>query len=128
MLDATFNETVTVRREASRNIKNEIVYTELLDSIGGPLNVRCRIERRKRQNRTVEGVERSVDATLLMRTDSIVTDLKLHDLLFTKRNETFEIVDLEENSALFGGGSYARIFLSFTRQIVTDDQHPAGSQ
>ncbi len=128
MLSATFNETVTVRREASRNIKNEIVYAEVLDSVGGPVDVRCRIERRRRNARVVEGVEKTVDGRMLFRTDRNLPELKMHDLIFTKRNEVFEVVGIESDTVMFSGGGYGRVDLSFTRQPVTDDQHPAGSQ
>ncbi len=128
MLSALFNETVTVRREASRDLKNAIVYAEVLDSIGGPINVRCKIERRKRNSRTIEGVEKTVDGRMIFRTDRNLPELKMHDLIFTKKNEVFEIVGIESDAVLFSGGGYGRVDLSFTRQTVTDDQHPAGSQ
>ena len=69
MLSLLFNERVTIRRVTARTARNEATQTQLVDSTGFPLTVKCRISTRKRRLFTTPGNEKEGDATMAFRAD-----------------------------------------------------------
>lgn len=122
MLDVTFNETVTLRRASARDARNKITWQEVLDESGGPLRLKCRIERRRRRIFSQDGVEREIDATMAYRKTS-APDLRLEDVMVTQSGEAFKITGLDELAILFGTATYGRAELRRTREVMPADQH-----
>lgn len=121
MFGVWFNEEVTLRRAKSRDGRNKVVYEELLAN-GGPLRLKCKIDRRKRRVYTIQGVEKEVDATLFFRTVD-APELRLEDLVVTSSGEVFKAVGFDRQQLLGSGEEFGRVELRFTRTEVPADQH-----
>jgi hypothetical protein len=122
MLDTMLRETVTLRRAkaGSRSVQNEVVYEILRDAAEIPIEVRCRIERRRRRIFSTAGVEEESDGTMLYRISSKV-DIQTNDLVVDRNGQAYKILGFDEQSSLFGSASYRRADLRLTRLPVQED-------
>lgn len=122
MFEATFNEQVTVRRAVSRDARNKTSYEQVLDAGGGPLYLKCRIERTRRRIFDLAGVQTESDASMLFR-DDLAPQIAPEDLIVTSAKETFKVLIKAAATSLFGGAKYARAELRETRTSVPEDVH-----
>lgn len=123
MLDAIFDETVTLRRAQKRGVKGDVTFAEVLDGTGGPLPIPCKIERRRKRTYTKDGQTGEVDGTLICRrTSEDFPEIALEDLLVTKTGEAFKVASLDEDLALFSTDKYLKIGLIRTTLPVPADK------
>lgn len=124
MLDALYKDSVTVRRPKGRDAANRITYEEILAENGGPLVIRCRIERRRRRVVTTDAKERVQDAQMVFRSD-LAPQLQSQDIVVvTKDRETFEVDTLEKLDSPFGGPvAYGRAGLLRTAAVIPENEH-----
>jgi len=80
MLDALFNETVTLRRlSGARDGHGKPAYVEVRDGVNGegaPVFIECYIERRRRTSRLLDRTDREIDATLLYNVSTAPAQLR----------------------------------------------------
>ena len=121
MLSLLFNERVTVRRATARNARNEVTQTQLVDSTGFPLTVKCRISTRKRRLFTTPGNEKESDATMAFRSDREPI-LKDEDLIVRKNGETYRIESIDREEQLGTKIEAGRATLRRVEDIVPGDK------
>ncbi|HEV3029637.1 MAG TPA: hypothetical protein VG457_18815 [Planctomycetota bacterium] len=125
MLDALFDEQVSVRRVQGMDVKGQITFVELLDSGGEPLLLDCKIQRRRRRIYNKQGTELEIDGTMMTRRyRSNAVLLQPEDLVVTfnkdiGQNEAFKIVTVDEDQGLLD--KYLRITLIRTNLPVPSD-------
>lgn len=122
MLDALYDEKVTLRRPSARDSRNKSEYVQVLDEGGGAIEISCRIERNARRVFNTDGVELVVDATMAYRAD-LSPELKTEDIIVTKSKETFKVLRSSKAKQLFSKVSYGRAELALTRTQVPEDVH-----
>jgi len=128
MLDATFKETVTLRRAraGSRGGNAQAsAYDVVRDAAGVVLRIRCKIDRKRRKLVSTQGIETESDATLLMRVRGAV-DLRTTDFVVDETGAGYRIMGMDEQPALFGSARYKRVELRAT--TITFPNTPADDQ
>jgi hypothetical protein len=124
MLDALFNEVISVRRlTGARDGHGKPTYAEVSDGTA-PYFIDCYIERRRRTARDVRGTVRDVDATLIYNVSTAPFELHDDDLLVTLGGEAFKAVLTESLTAALSGETYGRFGLEKTRFPVEPDSNP----
>src|SRR3982751_6478478 len=117
MLDATFRETVTLRRAraGARGANGApAAYDLVRDGAEVAVRIRCRIERRRRRIFLDQGVEAEADATMLFRVTLPSVDLRTVDYVVDRNGEAFKVLGMDDQQSLFGSARYKRVDLRAT--------------
>jgi hypothetical protein len=122
MMEMLFDEKVTVRRAASRTATNRTVYAEVLAADGGPLRLRCKIDRNARWVRNSDGVELAIDATMVY-LEVEAPELRKEDLVVDEGGAAYRVVSFKRQSPLVFGSAYVSAGLAMTRLDVPGDEH-----
>jgi hypothetical protein len=115
MLDALFRETVTLRRLAvgTRQTDGAAGYEIVVDDAEVPVQIRCRIERRRRRLITKEGVELEGDATMVLKRPASI-EISEEDVVVDRNGQAWKILRKESSDSFFGAGEYFRLDLQET--------------
>lgn len=116
MLDALFNDAVTIRRLAGpRDGHGKATLMEVKDETGEtPAIVECYVDRRRRNVRTFRDSSKSVDATLLYNV-SLSAPIRLRDedlVVLESTGETYKVDSMQETTSNAEGSEYAQVALT----------------
>lgn len=122
MLETLFRETVTLRRLAAgtRAVDGVAEYSTVVDADDVPIEIRCRIERRRRRILSKEGVELEGDATMMLKRPTS-TEISEEDVVVDRNGQAWKILRVERAEAFFGAGEYMRLDLQETTIAVPAD-------
>ncbi|RPH70121.1 hypothetical protein EHM76_06735 [bacterium] len=119
MLDALFNDSVSVRRlSGQRDGHGKPTYKVVVekdtngDDTDVPVFIDCFIDRRRRVSRSLNESVKSVDATLQYNVGEAATRLAEQDLIVVESTgETFRVETLHEQVSSAEGSEYAVVTL-----------------
>jgi hypothetical protein len=121
MLDMTFTEVVTLRRQkpGTMGVHGRPEYEPVMDGLA-PLSIRCGIgEAAGRVITDVRGAEVEIDKVMKFRVEGAVNVIE-HDIVVDAAGGTFEVLKIRHNRVAFGNISYASADLKRTRIEVQE--------
>ena len=123
MFDVLYRDTVTIRRPkvGSLGVAGQPELERVLAVDETELVLKCRFESKGRKTIDNRGAEIKTDATLLFRVIGKPA-LQLEDYVVRPDRTGWRVVDIEEQSALFGGSTYARAGLMRTDRTFPLDK------
>lgn len=124
MLEALYNETVTLRRATARDGRNEVTWAQVTDETGGALRLRGRLSRRARRIFGTDVSSQESDAQFVYKVGDS-PELRDEDLIVTSRGEVWKILSIDREAHLGTGIEWGRASLRRHAREVPPD--PVGN-
>lgn len=124
MLDALYNESVTLRRPKAGTLRGSGYATmeQLLDATEAAVRIQCLLQARRRRTVNAAGSTLDVDAQLLYRVVNGI-DAREGDFIVRADGTAWEVVGGETQRMLAGSALYGRADLKRTEIYAPPDKH-----